>query len=1005
MSEQQIEHVVSLINELRSNDTEKSNESAAILSELSKNPDIFPVLHQIYKRSSGDEAMKRGVLICYRSGLLHLFQTDSPQHDVLEFAQDSLMELESFETDQNFLTELSILATLIFSRTKQGWRSIHCFLETGGTNLENYLFLLTHYLTQVIPTPIHLLVLAAPQIERAFQGGFSERINAFCLLATARLVAEEGVMMMERFIPAIQNLYELVFEADTEHRVHVFFAVLSFCIQYSDDKDLIERVCPTIRVIETVMNPGLTYTARIVIREYLNERFLQMSVSEDDATRVLVEMIRLCVWLYGTEIDEATSTINDFVPILRWFAPERGVPLFLQQARILAGQGRPETSCAALDLIRAVLSKNGDLEGITDFICACLALPDFRVKCMATAVLRDFQIVLEDSIASRFERIVDIILEWAQAVVRCDLSVDREEFSIPCVTLLLEMIDANMNLDSVLERILTLASIFITKGTVNEQYYSILLLGKVCESNTPKVGEHIRVIAAMILDQLPHCHDDSLRAVCYITIAPIGFRCKEIVVERLTQICSLIAGEESIEAKVRGIEAIGRLAPFVEEVHPFLGPTATMTIQVLEVVTSEDSVDWKNVCTLLISLGSIANVCQELVPTTAPVILSNLRKVFESRNRSGLLMVPAVLRQVLSVLPQEMTDGDFSVVINEIPAMLTDPKRKQKDDVTTALLEALSDILDEIQIEGVDVKQKLVLYGLHMLKSMAVDYEFTDEKIKLEAACSRLLQLLISSATEPEMMPSIREALQYSIAVVRSDISHGKSVCFVLLAAIVSSMPELANQEEWTSILQIAMTSLDPSARHAKNAAYLIKRLVIAMPAIVASRGTEALERVAQILADETPGDAPRLYLQDTLIGTFSMIAQAVGLPFEQYLNVAERFLPVVTDSNEMDDVYSYLCQNFQTASDACKHRIFCCFVKLSVVRSKIVYLVKDGSLSFATCMGIWNIMKTVLDALEDAKATVAEILGHNEDAIQGFGSFMNTLLIIEQHPSDFSSE
>ena len=55
--------------------------------------------------------------------------------------------------------------------------------------------------------------------------------------------------------------------------------------------------------------------------------------------------------------------------------------------------------------------------------------------------------------------------------------------------------------------------------------------------------------------------------------------------------------------------------------------------------------------------------------------------------------------------------------------------------------------------------------------------------------------------------------------------------------------------------------------------------------------------------------------------------------------------------------------------------------------------------------MGIWNIMKTVLDALEDAKATVAEILGHNEDAIQGFGSFMNALLIIEQHPSDFATE
>ena len=999
----QIALVTSMMNEFRSNDEARSNASSKALAEWVKNPDIFPILHEIYKQNTTDVVLKRTVLICYRAALVHLFAAGPPPANVLKFVQDSLMDLEAIETDQSFLSEISILSVMIFSRTKQGWESLDNFLKAEPTNLENYLNLLTHYLSQVSPVRVDLLEIAVPRIENAFQRGFGEQMNAFCLLATAKLCSSEGAMMFERFIPAIQQLYTKVFEAETEQRVSVFFTALSFCMRFADDEGLIERICPTIQVIETVTNPGLSYTSRILIREYLNERFLQMSPSEGDAISVLDEMIKLGIWLYTSEIDEATSTIDDFVPIFNWFPRGRGVPLFLERVQSLVSQGRPEMVCTALDLIRAVIAKNGDLPGVCDFVCECLKLPDFRLKSLAAALLKDYQGILQGSIVANFERIVGIVIDWAHDVAKLELSVDREEFSIPAISLLIEIIHVNMNLDSVFEAILALATHFMSRGTINEQYHATILLAHACETNTVKVSEHIQAIATTILDQLPTCRDDSIRSVCYVTVPVLALRCKSIVVERLPSLVSQMAKEESIEARVRAVEMVGRLVGLLDEVRQFLGPVVEMSIEMITSMTHEDPINWEQVSALLIALSSIVSICADFIPTSVPVIFSTLRTIVRAREPSALLKIPKVFRFVLGILPQELIDDNFSILISEISILVSGEEVKLRDDVAAALIETMSDLIEQIDIDGAAMKEKLVRHVLGVLKSLVDDFEYKDEKIRLGNACSRFLQAFILRT--PEMAPLIGEIFDYSISVLDSDSTTGKPISCLLLSAIASITPEFIKPAQWTRILQHCLGSLHCEARCAKNASYLLKTLVKSIPSIRETNGQEILAQVSQALNQETPDIPDRLYLQDTLVGTFSTLAQSLNIPFDQYLEVVERFLPVVTDVNELEDVYSYITGSFANASAGSKQKIFAICVRLSCLRTNIVYYLKEGNLTLETCLRIWEILKSGLDAAGDAKAAVAEILGQDQESMREFADFLNLLTMIEQNQPSFSSE
>jgi hypothetical protein len=258
--------------------SEDVGETSRMLSTLLTNPDVIPILAQIYGHHA-DNFTRHLILIGYHHILKTLF-TLTPLPDFSEL-QDILVSILSVETDRHLLSDAATLAVAIFSQTRATWPSLSAFLESNAATPEVHIFILEHFASHLdpLPDPGRFLAVVAARCDAAFQGTFPDQVSAFCLMMTFARSGDDS--LLQTYLPHLRELLRCLVEARDRVALTTILDVLDCSMLLNIDSDVIEAICPTPFVVEQAatvpIRDDVDYSILIALREYLKKRLWKIT--------------------------------------------------------------------------------------------------------------------------------------------------------------------------------------------------------------------------------------------------------------------------------------------------------------------------------------------------------------------------------------------------------------------------------------------------------------------------------------------------------------------------------------------------------------------------------------------------------------------------------------------------------------------------------------------------------------------------------------------------------
>jgi hypothetical protein len=94
----------------------------------------------------------------------------------------------------------------------------------------------------------------------------------------------------------------------TKHVNHAM-AILEGFLAACMNSDRIEEICPVLLIVEKIVCSG-NYRVRVILRDDLSRRFLQLSFEQEIAVSVLYRIIEMSIWFFSDLTARQTSRVS-----------------------------------------------------------------------------------------------------------------------------------------------------------------------------------------------------------------------------------------------------------------------------------------------------------------------------------------------------------------------------------------------------------------------------------------------------------------------------------------------------------------------------------------------------------------------------------------------------------------------------------------------------------------------------------------------------------------------
>jgi hypothetical protein len=385
----------------------------------------------------------------------------------------------------------------------------------------------------------------------------------------------------------------------------------------------------------------------------------------------------------------------------------------------------------------------------------------------------------------------------------------------------------------------------------------------------------------------------------------------------------------------------------------------------------------------VIALAEIA-INPSFAEACRPVVFSALRSILEGRISESYV----ILAQVLETIPDPPTDFLISAVA-DLDHIL-ECQLETEDESIIHVVNSLSAILEHLP-EACHIEFGRIFSRVKDAFSSLISnfsYEETDRKLRL--SFQTFLQKFLLHRTDLTTFEFLPRFIGFAIELLDVGIPEVQSQSFVFLAAIAESIPSIIKSEIPNLVSRAIEAVMSRPPHVARNGAYFIRILA---PEDIAGIAREILQVVIDRLMVDELESMSVAYLRDTLVsaacvinGTFSMF------PIDDFVNLIGRFLPVLYDTDEIGEVYSYLCRNYENVNEETQKIYFRCLVRFSCLQRVTADFIRRGVIELGVYLQMFTILTDCLRRCSDPDGVVNELLEGNAGKVADFHEFMAVL-------------
>jgi hypothetical protein len=149
---------------------------------------------------------------------------------------------------------------------------------------------------------------------------------------------------------------------------------------------------------------------------------------------------------------------------------------------------------------------------------------------------------------------------------------------------------------------------------------------------------------------------------------------------------------------------------------------------------------------------------------------------------------------------------------------------------------------------------------------------------------------------------------------------------------------------------------------------------------------------VNRLIADE-PESLHIAFMRDTLLSALCVLNGAFSvLAIDDFVRIVDRFLPAICDTQEIGEVYAYLCRSYGSASAETQKIYFRFLVQFSCLQRRTADFIRREVIELGVYLQMFEILMDCLARCDDAEAAVAAFLGGSRAKIDDFREFMAVL-------------
>jgi hypothetical protein len=261
-----------------------------------------------------------------------------------------------------------------------------------------------------------------------------------------------------------------------------------------------------------------------------------------------------------------------------------------------------------------------------------------------------------------------------------------------------------------------------------------------------------------------------------------------------------------------------------------------------------------------------------------------------------------------------------------------------EDDTAICVFEALARLCNGF----CDVKLLTVVFNKFI--SLTRNFSFEEAEQQLRLACGEVLQEFVIGCEGDEFASIVSDVAELSVEMLTNDVPDIEASGFLLFASVLQSSVKVVSPDIVSAVLAPALDVVAAAPpRVAKNAAYFIR--VRQLPPELAACAFEALAH--RLLADEQR-TTDVLCMWDTMLATLCTLNEVLGcVTIDEFVERFEAALPAISDCDELQVIYQYLCRGWDEAGQDTMLRLFRCFAEFASAQRTTSDFIKMGVIEF----------------------------------------------------------
>jgi len=917
-------------------------------------------------------------------GLLNLVRCCYDKFEIgfIEEIENEILYLITNETELSIIETLQEIIKLVFEKFQRSTEEIDRYIEDGLNDIQKVLPLLSHYFV-FTKSVINDNPTIETYINRCYDfiqnSNNNELYEIICFVLSISIELKTS-KYIEQFAESIKFAFFAFFGLSQPTSFNSLLVFLSSILEMRPD--FILNLFPFEQIITLLSDVNIMISNRVSLREFscLEYKYIgNMKVEFFDS--VIDHFIVVSIESYLNDPVESSMSSDIFEVILKEVDFSDIMSIYENRLSILVSQNQIPYDLVAISLVTAKVEIFGGSDADASFLISFLDNPSIVVSHDALSAITSSIGKMKDNYPEKMSILIKSSLNFAIGSLSLENHQDVEKYFVKSIMALCSLLTLEYNFDGFVDSIVTTMWALIQHSLSSSQHDVVLVLIIELLNTSTQVCKHLSLIIHYLLKHFEHfgfCNDAIL------------FECALSLMNHYPSVCSPLI-MVSTQVIIKSIEK-GYLIPNMlhcmngiilitdnDEIYNLL--SSSFQIVFKEYIYQNN--DFSLIGPMIIAFSNIIvkdgvfsdNIADELMNLYLNGVNIDTKESIQSIIKSiGILS--DLFNENLEIIEESV----FYRLVSHAQNKILSEKWYQK----TLGVKLINQIIRTFGLVSLkDDPVELISISIDLFYDL-LNTEGNNDEIDdcFESTFSVFLEILYCDGVKNEAIKPIWDC--FSPYLSSDGILLEKSL--LIASGIIAADPSFFSDEEYLSLLDVSGHSLESiSSSLVICASQTIKSYIRNISTIekevrnfIYAQLTSSLHVVRE---DEKSSYDARDNVVSCLCGLLWRTKHYVD-SWDSVFGVLLPYLPVQSDPEENQMIYSFLCQIFLLLSTNNQNKYLLFIPQLfSISRYHINKLQLDSN----TIRKLIEIYEIVIQRIPDHEQIIDTILSHDTNRIEYF--------------------